>query len=103
MHPASKWHLYNKSENGQMVAGRLTTIRLFILIGTFILLLACINFTNLRTARSEKRAKEVGVRQVVGARRVALVGQFLTDYFFLSRSAGVLSLFLLLPLLPFFC
>lgn len=102
MHPASKWHLYNKSENGQMVAGRLTTIRLFILIGTFILLLACINFTNLSTARSEKRAKEVGVRKVVGARRVALVGQFLTESIFLSLMAGVLSLVLLLPILPFF-
>ncbi|WP_257666707.1 ABC transporter permease [Parapedobacter tibetensis] len=102
LHPASKWHLYNKSENGQMVAGRMNTVRLFIVIGVFILLLACINFTNLSTARSEKRAKEVGVRKVVGARRNALVGQFLTESVFLSVIAGVLALILLIPALPLF-
>ncbi|MEC3881466.1 ABC transporter permease [Parapedobacter sp. 10938] len=102
LHPATKWHLYNKSENGQMVAGRLTTVRLFIVIAVFILLLACINFTNLSTARSEKRAKEVGVRKVVGARRNTLIGQFLTESIFLSVIAGVLALILLIPAMPFF-
>ena len=102
LHPAAKWYLYNKSENGQMVAGRLTTVRLFVAIGVFILLLACINFTNLSTARSEKRAKEVGVRKVVGARKGTLVGQFLTESIFLTTLSGLLSLLLLLPVLPFF-
>ncbi|PPL02993.1 ABC transporter permease [Parapedobacter indicus] len=102
LHPAAKWHLYNKSENGQMVAGRLNTVRLFIVIGVFILLLACINFTNLSTARSEKRAKEVGVRKVVGARRNSLVVQFLTESIFLSVIAGLLAVTLLIPVLPFF-
>ena len=102
LHPAAKWHLYDKSENGQMVAGRLNTVSLFIVIGVFILLLACINFTNLSTARSEKRAKEVGIRKVVGARKNALVAQFLTESTFLSVIAGVLALLLLIPVLPFF-
>ena len=102
LHPASKWHLYNKSENGEMVAGRLNTVRLFVVIGIFILLLACINFTNLSTARSEKRAKEVGIRKVVGARKAALVGQFLTESICLAAIAGILSLVLLLPVLPVF-
>ena len=102
LHPASQWHLYNKSENGQMVAGRLHTVHLFMVIGVFILLLACINFTNLSTARSEKRAKEVGVRKVVGAQKSALVGQFLTESVFLAVIAGILSLVLLMPVLPFF-
>lgn len=102
LHPAAKWHLYNKSENGQMVAGRLNTVRLFIVIGVFILLLACINFTNLSTARSEKRAKEIGVRKVVGARRKSLVVQFLTESIFLSVIAGLLALTLLIPIMPFF-
>src|SRR5690606_31209968 len=102
LHPAAKWHLYNKSENGLMVAGRLNTVRLFIVIGVFILLLACINFTNLSTARSEKRAREVGVRKVVGARRNALVAQFLTESVFLSVIAGLLAVVLLIPAMPFF-
>lgn len=102
LHPANKWHLYNKSENGKMVAGRLNTVRLFIVIAIFILLLACINFTNLSTARSEKRAREVGVRKVVGASKKSLVGQFLTESIFLSFIAGILSVMLLVLLLPWF-
>jgi ABC-type antimicrobial peptide transport system permease subunit len=63
-----RW-LYSKSENGQYVGGRIETVKLFFIIAAFILLIACINFMNLSTARSEKRAKEVGIRKVVGAQK----------------------------------
>ncbi|WP_134089747.1 ABC transporter permease [Olivibacter sp. XZL3] len=102
LHPASKWNLYNRSENGEMVAGRLNTVRLFIVIAIFILLIACINFTNLSTAQSEKRAKEVGVRKVVGARKNMLINQFLTESILLSFISGVLAIVLTIVVLPFF-
>lgn len=102
LHPAKKWHLYNKSENGEMVAGRLSTVRLFALIAVFILLIACINFTNLSTARSEKRAKEVGVRKVVGARKGMLISQFLTESVLLSFISGILAIGLVVIALPLF-
>lgn len=102
LHPARKWHLYNQSENGEMIAGRLNTVRLFIVIAIFILLVACINFTNLSTAQSEKRAKEVGIRKVVGARKNMLINQFLTESILLSFISGVLAIVLTIMVLPFF-
>ncbi len=84
--------LYGKSENGKYVGGRIEMVRLFAIIAAFILLIACINFMNLSTARSEKRAKEVGIRKVVGAPKAMLVGQFLGESILLSFLAGVLAL-----------
>lgn len=100
--PLSKMYLYNKSENGQYVAGNLLTVRLFSIIAVFILLIACINFMNLSTARSEKRAKEVGVRKVVGARKGALVLQFLTESIIISCIAFIVAIVMVTIALPFF-
>jgi ABC-type antimicrobial peptide transport system permease subunit len=94
--------LYSKSENGKFVAGRMVTVRLFALIATFILIIACINFMNLSTARSEKRAKEVGIRKVVGAQKSWLIGQFIGESILLSAIAGVLSVLIVEFFLPSF-
>lgn len=102
LYPASRWHLYNKSENGKMVAGSLNNLRTFGIIGIFVLLIACINFINLSTAGAERRSKEVGVRKVVGARKSSLVSQFLTESLLLSALAGVVALALTWLSLPFF-
>jgi ABC-type antimicrobial peptide transport system permease subunit len=79
LQPMDKWRLYNKFENGKVVGGRIEFVWLFGVIGVFVLLLACINFMNLATARSEKRAKEVGIRKTVGSLRQQLIGQFLSE------------------------
>jgi ABC-type antimicrobial peptide transport system permease subunit len=90
--PLSREHLYSKSENGQLVGGRIQIVSLFIIIAVFILLIACINFMNLSTARSEKRAKEVGIRKVVGARRTSLIMQFIGESMLFSAMAFVIAL-----------
>jgi putative ABC transport system permease protein len=90
--PISRAHLYNKDVNGQLVTGQITTVRLFVVIAVFILLIACVNFMNLSTARSEKRAKEVGIRKVVGARRTSLILQFIGESTLLAAFAFVLAL-----------
>ncbi|MFD2600289.1 ABC transporter permease [Sphingobacterium corticis] len=100
--PINRSYLYGKSENGKLVAGELVTVRLFIGIGVLILLIACINFMNLSTAKSEKRAKEVGVRKVVGVRKSGLIAQFLTESLLLSFLSFVLALLIVLLLLPAF-
>jgi putative ABC transport system permease protein len=92
--PAAKWHLYSKFENGKEAGGQITIVRLFIIIASFILLIACINFMNLSTARSEKRAKEVGIRKVVGAPKNYLILQFLVESLLFSFIAGVFALFI---------
>ncbi|TWR31380.1 FtsX-like permease family protein [Mucilaginibacter pallidiroseus] len=92
IHPASKWRLYSKFENGKNVGGNITTVRLFLIIAGFILLIACINFMNLSTARSEKRAKEVGIRKVVGAGKSSLMAQFLGESIMIAIIAGVVAL-----------
>jgi putative ABC transport system permease protein len=90
--PAAKWYLYSKFENGKEAGGKITIVRLFIIIASFILLIACINFMNLSTARSEKRAKEVGIRKVVGAQKNFLILQFLAESLLFSVIAGILAL-----------
>jgi len=88
--------LYGKYENGNVVGGRIEMVRVFFLIACFILLIACINFMNLSTAQSEKRAKEVGVRKVVGAQKVSLINQFLTESIVLALISGALAILLVL-------
>ena len=77
--PMSQWHLYSEFKEGINVGGLIQFVWLFGLIGGFVLLLACINFMNLSTARSEKRAKEVGIRKAIGSFRAQLAGQFLSE------------------------
>jgi ABC-type antimicrobial peptide transport system permease subunit len=101
LYPMKKWHLY-EFKNGVPVAGRLKFVWLFTAIGIFVLLLACINFMNLSTARSEKRAKEVGIRKAVGSLRGQLISQFLCESFVVTLAAFVISLFVVWMLLPLF-
>ncbi|PZP47626.1 MAG: ABC transporter permease [Pseudopedobacter saltans] len=101
-YPLSKMYLYNNSVNGQYVAGNAITVRMFSIIAALILLIACINFMNLSTARSEKRAKEVGVRKVVGAKRYTLILQFMTESVVLSILSFLVAIILVLIALPFF-
>jgi ABC-type antimicrobial peptide transport system permease subunit len=100
--PMSKWHLYSDFNNGVIVGGRIQYVWLFGMIGMFVLLLACINFMNLSTARSEKRAKEVGIRKSVGSLRSQLIMQFFSESLLVAILAFTLSLILVQLILPFF-
>ncbi|MFT4024591.1 MAG: ABC transporter permease [Flavihumibacter sp.] len=102
IHPMDKWHLYSEFRNGKEVGGRISFVWLFAIIGLFVLLLACINFMNLSTARSEKRAREVGVRKAIGSHRRQLVYQFLAESVLVSWFAFLLSIGFVLLSLPFF-
>ena len=102
LQPMDKWHLYSEFKNGKVVGGRIQFVWLFCIIGAFVLLLACINFMNLSTARSEKRAREVGIRKTLGSLRRQLIGQFLTESILLSCIAFIFSVGLVELLLPFF-
>jgi putative ABC transport system permease protein len=102
LEPLSKMHLYSEFKNGVNTGGAIRYVRMFGIIGLFVLLLACINFMNLSTARSEKRAKEVGIRKTVGSLRRQLVLQFFSESFLTVLLAFVLSLFLVWLTLPFF-
>jgi putative ABC transport system permease protein len=102
LYPMSRWHLYGSFENGKESGGRIEIVRLFGIIAAFILLIACINFMNLSTARSEKRAKEVGIRKVVGAQKKSLVAQFLGESVMIAVIAGTFALFIVQLVLPAF-
>jgi len=102
LHPMSRWHLYGDYKGGVNTGGRVQYVWLFGIIGLFVLLLACINFMNLSTARSEKRAKEVGIRKAVGSLRMQLVKQFYSESILVALLAFVLALALVQLLLPFF-
>lgn len=102
LHPMSHWHLHSEWENGVAVRGRIQFVWLFGMIGAFVLLLACINFMNLSTARSERRAKEVGVRKAVGSGRRQLIAQFLLESVFMAVLACISALGLANLLLPVF-
>ncbi len=102
LHPMTKMHLYSEYENGKIVGGRIEYVRIFSLVALFILLIACVNFMNLATARSALRAKEVGVRKVVGAKRSSLIGQFMSESVLTSLLAVLLALLLVVLVLPTF-
>jgi len=89
--PMKDWHLRGNFENGKQVGGRIKYVWLFAIIGAFVLLLACINFMNLSTARSEKRAKEVGIRKSIGSQRNQLINQFLGESFLVVLFAFVIA------------
>jgi len=102
LQPMSKWHLYSDFKNGVNVGGRIQYVWLFGIIGVFVLLLACINFMNLSTARSEKRAKEVGIRKAIGSVRRQLIWQFYSESLLVAIFAFFLSLLIVQLSLPFF-
>jgi putative ABC transport system permease protein len=101
LHPFSKWHLHSEFKNWTNVGGRIEYVRLFGIIGIFVLLIACINFMNLATARSEKRAREVGIRKAVGSQRVQLIIQFLGESMFTAFLSFILAICLIQVILPF--
>ncbi|MET0635279.1 MAG: ABC transporter permease [Chitinophagaceae bacterium] len=102
LHPAKDWRLLTEFSNGKASGGMIEYVRMFGLIGILVLIIACINFTNLSTARSEKRAREVGVRKAIGSRRKDLIFQFLSESMLLTFIAFLLSLVIIQLSLPYF-
>jgi putative ABC transport system permease protein len=102
MHPMDKWRLYSEFKNGVNTGGGIQFVWMFGIIGMFVLLLACINFMNLSTARSEKRAKEVGIRKTVGSLRSQIIFQFFSESLMITLFAFILSLVLVQLALPWF-
>jgi len=98
----SKWHLYDEFKNGKNTGGRIGYVWMFGIIGVFVLLLACINFMNLSTARSEKRAREVGIRKAVGSLRAQLILQFFSESVLYVGIAFLLALLFVQLSLPLF-
>jgi putative ABC transport system permease protein len=102
IHPMSKWRLYSDFKNGKNTGGFIKYVRMFGILGVIVLLIACINFMNLSTARSEKRAKEVGVRKAVGSGRKELIRQFLSESMLIAALAFFFALLLVAIALPYF-
>ena len=100
--PMNKWRLYSDFKDGKSVGGMIEYVRLFTIVAIIILLIACINFMNLSTARSEKRAKEVGIRKTLGSDRKQLRWQFLLESLILTCIAFAFSMLLVVLLLPAF-
>ncbi|MBD2702347.1 ABC transporter permease [Spirosoma sp. BT702] len=102
LHPMNDWYLRSEFKNGTNAGGRIEFVWLFSCIGVFVLLLACINFMNLSTARSQKRAKEVGIRKAIGSLRSQIIGQFFSESFLVVGLSFLLALGLVQLTLPFF-
>ncbi|HEX5172357.1 MAG TPA: ABC transporter permease [Cyclobacteriaceae bacterium] len=102
LEPMSNWHLYAEFKDGINIGGAIKYVRMFGIIGMFVLLLACINFMNLSTAHSEKRAKEVGIRKAAGSLRKHLIYQFFSESLLTVTFAFVLAILIAVTALPFF-
>ena len=98
----NNWHLRGNFTNGKQTGGQIEYVQLFSVIAWIILFIACINFMNLATARSEKRAKEVGVRKVMGAQKKNLIAQFIGEALFMSLLAATLAIIIMALALPAF-
>lgn len=102
IYPMTRWRMYDSFENGKEVPGRIKYVHLFSLIAWIILIIACINFMNLSTARSEQRAKEVGVKKVLGAGKQKLIFQFIGESVFTSVIAALLAIGIMYLSMPSF-
>ncbi len=102
VYPLEKLHLYDEFKNGKPAGGNIQFVWLFGIIGAFVLLLACINFMNLSTARSGERAREVGIRKTIGSLRSQLIGQFFSESILVSFLSFLLAIALVFLFLPFF-
>lgn len=102
LHPMSQWRLYSRFENGKAAGGLIDYVRLFTVIAAFVLVIACINFMNLATARSESRAREVGIRKSIGSRRKELVLQFLGESILVTTIAFLLAMLMVELSLPLY-
>lgn len=102
LHPMKDWHLYDRFENGYSTGGQIQFVWLFGTVGGFVLLLACINFMNLSTARSERRAREVGIRKSIGSARGQLVIQFFSESILITAIAFLLAMSFAYLALPSF-
>jgi len=100
--PYSKYQLYDQFQNGKLVGGRIDQVRLFFFLAFCVLLIASINYMNLSTARSEKRAREVGVRKALGSTQRSLIGQFLMESLLLSFLAMIIAVALIELTIPYF-
>jgi ABC-type antimicrobial peptide transport system permease subunit len=101
-YPLTKMRLYSHFENGVQSGGRIQIINMLAILGFILLIIACINFVNLSTARAQKRAKEIGIRKVTGALRFSLVKQFLCESILISFGSGIISLLIVYLTLPWF-
>lgn len=102
LHPMTRWRLHSNFENGQESGGMVDYVQMFTIIAAFILVIACINFMNLATARSEGRAREVGIRKSVGSRRHELIMQFMGESVLLAVMAFAIAILIAQLLLPFY-
>jgi putative ABC transport system permease protein len=100
--PMNKWHLYAEFKDGKNVGGKIEFVWMFGIVGTFVLFLACINFMNLSTARSERRSKEVGIRKVMGSVRAQLIKQFLCESLMVVTTSFAMAIVLVVLCLPLF-
>ena len=101
LHPMTQWRLYsNWDKTGKQTGGRSDFVQLFTVIAVVILIIACINFMNLATARSEKRAKEVGIRKSLGSHRGRLISQFISESIFITTLAFLVAIVLTQLALP---
>ncbi|MBX2819745.1 MAG: ABC transporter permease [Rhodothermaceae bacterium] len=102
LHPYEDMYLHSEFESGELVGGRIEYVRIFSFIALFLLLIAAINFMNLATARSARRAREIGVRKAMGAGRKSLAWQFLGESVLLAFTAFLIAVFLIPLLMPYF-
>jgi putative ABC transport system permease protein len=102
LHPMSRWRLHSEFKDGVSVGGGIQYVWMLGIIGIFVLFLACINFMNMSTARSEKRAKEVGIRKTIGSVRSQLINQFFTESLLVAMIAFIISLMVVQLSLPWF-
>jgi putative ABC transport system permease protein len=100
--PIEKWHFHSEFKNEESTGGKIRFVWMFGIVGSFVLILACINFMNLSTARSERRSKEVGIRKVLGSVRKQLVNQFLIESLLMVMIAFTMAILLVVLSLPWF-